>query len=342
MRSEEPIEGRAEKLLATGFCQLVGIELPIVQAPIGSASCPALAAAVSNAGGLGMLALSWRDPEATGEAVRATRELTDRPFGINLALEWAQHERLRICLDEGVRVVSFFWGDPSPYIGAVHDAGALVLHTVGGAAEARRAVEAGVDVVVAQGFEAGGHVWGKVATLPLVPRVVDAVAPVSVLAAGGIGDGRGLAAALALGAQGVWMGTRFLVSEEAYVHPIYKQRVLEAAETDTLYSSLFDGGWPDAPHRTLRSDIIALWEEAGCPPSGRRPREGEKLAAFADGRPIESYSDDFPQPGMTGDLEALALYAGQSVGLVTHQQPAGQIVRQIADEAAAALLRLQT
>ena len=328
--------------MRTEVCTLLGIDLPIVQAPIGSATTPALAAAVSNAGGLGMLALTWRDPEASSRAIAATRALTDRPFGVNLALEWPQHERLELCLEAGVRIISLFWGDPSPYIAKVHDAGALVLHTVGSAAEARWVVEAGVDVVVAQGFEAGGHVWGQVGTMALVPRVVDAVTPVPVLAAGGISDGRGIAAALALGAQGAWLGTRFLASEEAYAHSVYKQLVVSAAETDTAYSSLFDGGWPNAPHRSLRNSTVAAWESYGRPPTGLRPREGQQLAAFADGRPVEVYSDTFPMPGMTGDLEGLALYAGQSAGLISDVRPAGQIVRDLAAEASAASGRLQT
>lgn len=209
-------------MLATPLCPLLGIDLPIIQAPIGSATAPALAAAVSNAGGLGMLAVTWQDIDALRHTLRATRRLTDRPFGVNLVLHWPPVERLAVCLAEGVAMVSFFWGDPAPYVARVHDAGALVAHTVASAVEARQAVAAGVDVVVAQGWEAGGHVWGSVAALPLIPRVVDAVAPAPVVAAGGIADGSGLAAALALGAAGAWMGTRFLLSEEAAAHAVYK------------------------------------------------------------------------------------------------------------------------
>src|SRR5258708_2839636 len=153
--------------MRTPLCESVGIDLPIIQAPMGGASCPALAAAVSNAGGLGMLALSWGPTEDVRAAIRATRALTDRPFGVNLILEWPQDERLAACLDEGVRIVSLFWGDPAPLVGRAHGAGATVLHAVAGAAEARQALAGGVDVLVAQGWEAGGHVRGEVATLPL-------------------------------------------------------------------------------------------------------------------------------------------------------------------------------
>src|SRR5262249_7705348 len=162
-----------------------------------------------------------------------------------------------------------------------------------------------------------GHVWGEVASLPLIPCVVDAVSPVPVVAAGGIADGRGLAAALMLGASGVWLGTRFLLAEEAAVHPIYQHYLSAAAETDARYTRLFDGGWPEAPHRALRNSTMAQWEAAGSPPSGQRPGEGEIVAHFVDGRPAKRYSDMLALPGMTGDIEALALYAGQSAGLVT-------------------------
>ena len=212
---------------------------------------PELAAAVSNAGALGMLALTWSTP--AGDVVRETTALTDRPFGGNLVLASDQHRRLDEALEAGLRIVSLFWGDPAAYVEQVHDANGIVLHTVGSAEEARRAVASGVDVVVAQGWEAGGHVWGQVATLPLVPAVVDAVAPVPVIAAGGIGDARGVAAVLALGAQAAWLGTRFLLAQEMPIHEEYRRRVIDAAETDTRwYANLYEVGWPDAPNRSLR------------------------------------------------------------------------------------------
>ncbi len=325
------------RLVQTFLCQLLGIELPIVQAPIGSATCPALAAAVSNAGGLGMLALSWKNADEMRQMIRETRKITNRPFGVNLVLEWNQEDRLQVCLDEGVKIVSFFWGEPTEYIRKTHASGALAIHTVATASEAKKAVASGADAIVAQGWEAGGHVWGKVATLPLVPAVVDAVAPVPVIAAGGISDGRGIAAALTLGAAGVWIGTRFLASEEAAVHSVYKEKIIKASEDDTVYSNLFDVGWENAPHRTLRNSTVENWEAAGCPLEGKRSGEGETIANFADGRAAVRYSDVIPLPGMTGDLEALALYAGQSAGGVSRVQSAGEIVGQLADETAKAI-----
>jgi NAD(P)H-dependent flavin oxidoreductase YrpB (nitropropane dioxygenase family) len=198
-----------------------------------------------------------------------------------------RHRRLDQALEAGLRIVSFFMGDPSGYTEQVHDAGGIVLHTVGTAEEARRAVASGVDVVVAQGWEAGGHVWGTVATLPLVPAVVDAVAPVPVIAAGGIGDARGVAAVLALGAQAAWLGTRFLLAEEMPIHEDYRRRLIAAAETDSeRYPNLYSVGWPDSPHRALRNSTADAWQAAGRPPLAQRPGVGDVIAHFASGEAI--------------------------------------------------------
>jgi len=323
--------------LRTALCERLGIEVPIVQAPMGTLAVPALAAAVSNAGALGMLGVTWLKVDMLRAFIREVKRLTARPFGVNLVLAWNQHERLAICLEEGARIVSLTWGDPTPYVPAIRAAGATLMQTVGSAREAREAVAAGADVVVAQGWEAGGHVWSQVATMPLVPCVVDAVRPTPVIAAGGIGDGRGVAAALTLGAAGAWLGTRFLASEEIFIHPDYRERVLRAAETDTYYTTLFDVGWEDAPHRTLRNATVDAWERAGKPPHGRRPGEGETIAALPDGMPVARYCEIPPLPGMTGDLAGLVHYAGQSAGLVHRVQPAAEIVREVADEAARTL-----
>src|SRR6185295_16452113 len=161
--------------MITAGCKRLGIEVPIIQAPMGGAVGPAIAAAVSNAGGLGTLALWPADIETLRQQVRETRSLTAKPFAVNLNLEFPQEERLDICLQEGVPVISFFWRDPSALVARAKSAGAIVLHTVSTAVEARHAVECGVDVIIAQGWEAGGHVRGTVATMPLIPAVVDAV-----------------------------------------------------------------------------------------------------------------------------------------------------------------------
>jgi NAD(P)H-dependent flavin oxidoreductase YrpB (nitropropane dioxygenase family) len=319
----------------TPFCRMLGLMAPIVQAPVGSAATPELAAAVSNAGGLGMLALTWTPPDAIAARIRATQALTDRPFGVNLILEWDQHERVRACLAESVAVVSTFWGDPSPYVAGIHAGGALHVHTVGSVEEARHARSAGVDIIVAQGWEAGGRVRGQVATLPLVPAVVDAVKPVPVVAAGGIADGRGLAAVLALGADAGWVGTRFLLAEEASVHDEWRRRIRAACETSAVYTTAFDGGWPNAPHRVLRNSTLDAWERAGRPAAPGRPGEGDVLAQAPDGSLVHRYDATPPMCGATGDVEALALYAGQSAAIVDDVRSAAAIVDQLVSDAAA-------
>ncbi|MGP7998493.1 MAG: NAD(P)H-dependent flavin oxidoreductase [Streptosporangiaceae bacterium] len=312
--------------MGTPVCDLLGIEQPIVQAPM--AAIPQLAAAVSNAGALGMVTLTWSDD--TAAVVRQTAALTAAPFGGNFVLTEDHHRGLDQALDAGLRIVSFMWGDPSDYIKPVHDAGGLVLHTVGSAAEARHAVAAGVDVIVAQGWEAGGHVWGTVATLPLVPAVVDAVTPVPVIAAGGIGDARGVAAVLALGAQAAWLGTRFLLATEMPIHEDYRRALIAAAETDPrLYPNLYEVGWPDSPHRALRNSTATAWEAAGRPPLAQRPGTGDVIAHFASGEAIVRYEPAPPMTGTTGDIEALSMWAGQDVALARQTQSAADIVTEL-------------
>ena len=319
--------------MRTALCDLVGIEAPVVLAPMGGAVTPALAAAVSNAGALGMLPVTWTSPDEIATVVSGTQRLTERPFGVNLGLAWDQSERLEAALTAGVRVVSFFWGDASGLIGEARTAEAIVFVTVGTADEGRAAAAAGADVVVAQGWEAGGHVWGTVSTLALTPRVVDAVAPVPVVAAGGVADGRGLAAVLALGAAGAWVGTRFLAAPEAAIHPDYRRRILAADEADTFYGTLFDRGWPDAPHRTLRNSTVEAWERAGRPASGSRPGEDDEPASRPDGSPINRYTSTTPTAVMAGDVEPLPHWAGQGVGLVTREESAADIVHSLVTEA---------
>jgi NAD(P)H-dependent flavin oxidoreductase YrpB (nitropropane dioxygenase family) len=327
--------------MKTTLCERLGIELPIILAPMGGAVGPALAAAVSNAGGLGMLPLWRADNETIRRRIRETRALTSRPFAVNLNLEFPQEERLAVCLEEGISIISLFWRDPASLVPRAKAGGAIVLHTVDSADDAKRAVDSGVDIIVAQGWEAGGHVRGVVATMPLVPCVVDAVNPTPVVAAGGIADGRGLAAVLALGAAGAWIGTRFLASREAAIHRRYQDLLLGARETDTAYlDDLFDVSWPNAPHRALRNKTVAAWEAAGRPASGQRPGEGDVVATSRSSGPIVRYQSFTPAADVEGDIDALSLWAGQSVGLVSKVQPAGDIVREIAEDARLILRRL--
>jgi nitronate monooxygenase len=328
--------------IGTTLTDRLGLRWPIVQAPIGSGTTPELAAAVTNAGGLGTLSITWEPLDRAREAIEAARSLADGPIGVNVVLDPASKwlstdEQLSVVEETEVEVVSLSFGDAAPHGDRLHEAGAVVTQTVGSATEARNAVDAGVDVVVAQGWEAGGHVQSEVATMPLVPRVADAVPDTPVVAAGGIADGRGIAAALALGADGAWLGTRFVAAEEAALDERYKRRVAEAAETETVYSELFDGGWPDQPHRVLRNRTVERWEAAGRPAPGERPDEGEPVAELPNGRPVERYSDVLPMPGMAEGVDDLALYAGQSAGLTDSVRPAAEIVEALASEAVEAI-----
>jgi nitronate monooxygenase len=310
----------------TPLCELLGIEHPIIAAPL--SVDPQLPAAVSNAGGLGTVGLGWADD--AGDVVRRIATLTDRPFAGNFVLASDQHARIDQALSAGLRIVSLFWGDPAGYVDLVHSAGGLVMHTVGSAEEARHAVGCGADIIVAQGREAGGHVWSGVATLPLVPAVVDAVTPVPVIAAGGIGDARGVAAVLALGAQAALLGTRFLLADEMPIHDEYRERVIAATETDAeWYPNLYEVGWPDAPHRAIHNSTAERWEAAGRPAPGGRPGEGDVIARFASGEKILRYSPAPPMVGTTGDIEALSLWVGQSVALAKRSQPAAEIVAEL-------------
>jgi nitronate monooxygenase len=308
----------------------LGLERPVFQAPIGSIASVELAAAVAEAGGVGHLACTWRNPDQLGDLFRAMRSLTKRPYGANFVLDFPIDQRLGIALDHGVPVISFFWGDGASHVSSVKAAGSVAIQVIGSVDEAKRAADAGFDIIVAQGREAGGHVRGGLGTMTLVPQVVDAVAPLPVLAGGGIADRRGVKAALDLGAAGVWVGTRFLAAQEANIHPVYQERVLASSADDALYSELFDVGWPNAPLRSLRNATTKAWEAAGRPLPPHRPGEGEMVAKRGDGTGIPRYFFGSPTRDVTGDVEAMALYAGEAVGLVRTVAPARSIVEELA------------
>jgi NAD(P)H-dependent flavin oxidoreductase YrpB (nitropropane dioxygenase family) len=321
--------------MRTGLCDLLGIEHPIVASPMGpDLTGPELVAAVSNAGGLGILQAQFCSPPVFRKEIHRVRALTAKPFGVNLLLHFPAEEQVAICLDERVPVLSFFWGDPTPFIARAHAAGVKVIHQVGSVADARRSATAGVDVIIAQGVEAGGHVAGEVSTLALVPRVVDAVAPRPVAAAGGIGDARGVVAVLALGAQAAVLGTRFLASAESRAHPHYKQKVLQANEGDTVRTTLFGHGWPNAPHRTLRTAFVEQWFGQEARGQESRPDEPAVGRTIVGGQPMPvlRFMGLPPNVDASGDIESMDLLAGQGVGLVHEIKPAGEIVRELVDE----------
>jgi NAD(P)H-dependent flavin oxidoreductase YrpB (nitropropane dioxygenase family) len=320
----------------TNLCRLLGIEHPIIAAPMGpDLTGPGLVAAVSNAGGLGILQAQLCPPQLFRQEIRRVRALTDKPFGVNLILHFPVEDQVVVCLEERVPVLSFLWGDPTPYVGRAHAAGVKVFHQVGSVVEAERAAAAGVDVIVAQGVEAGGHVAGEVSTLALVPRVVDAVAPRPVVAAGGIADARGVVAVLALGAQAAALGTRFLASSESRAHPHYKQRLLEAGEGGTVRTILFGHGWPNAPHRTLRTAFVEQW--LGREARGQESRLDEQAVGQTviggQAMPVLRFVSMPPNCEASGDIDSMALLAGQGVGLIREIKPAGQIMHELVEEA---------
>ena len=334
--------------LGTPLCRRLGIEHPVLNAGMGAAAGPDLVAAVSNAGGLGVLGAAGATPEYVRHRCARVRELTSLPFGVNFIIDEDDPEEDREYIRQEVAAaaqqaaaVVLFWGDPAPYVDVAHQAGALVLVQVGSAAEARAAAAAGVDAIIAQGFEAGGHVRGTTGIWELLPQVVAAVAPLPVLASGGIGDGAGVARALRLGAQGVSLGTRFVASDEAWAHPEYKRRITASTAADTFYSELFDVWWPDAPHRVLRTRLIAEWEAAGRPPPGQRPGEGMPIGTLlrSSGETIDwpRYAVGVAGPDFDGDIDDAPLWAGESCTLVNDIKPAALIVRDLVADAEAAL-----
>lgn len=322
-------------MLRTGLCDLLGVEYPIFVAPMGFVTGPELAAAVSNAGGLGILSFSGNPPAALRERIRRLRALTDKPFGVNLLQHYEVDEHADVCIEEGVPVLSFFWGDPSPFIPMAHEAGIKIINQVGSVHEAVKSKGAGVDVIIAQGVEAGGHIAGEVGTMALVPCVVDAVSPVPVVAAGGIADARGLVAALALGAQGVALGTRFLATTESSAHPTYKRKVMEATEAGTVRTTLFGHGWPDAPHRTLRTAFVESWIADESRGSESRPDEPVIGATKIGNQSVQvlRFMGFPPSTDASGDIESMNLLAGQSAGLVNEIKPAAAIVRELVEGA---------
>ncbi len=339
--------------IRTPLCDLLGIDYPILSVGFGEGARAELVSAVSNAGGFGVLGASGDEPDFIRAEAERTRTLTDRPFGFNLIIvgqdDWAKekgyHEgfpayvRAMIAAAGGsATAVVFFWGDPAPYVKPAHEAGVKVLIQVGSVEEAEAAAKAGVDAVIAQGVEAGGHVRGTTSIWELLPAAVARVAPLPVLASGGIGDGAGLARALRLGAAGVSLGTRFVASDEANLHLDYKRRIVAATAADTVYTpDLYDVWWPGAPHRTLRNKTYEEWEAVGRPPSGSRPGEGEPIGRYhlSSGRVVEwpRYAVGMANSDFEGDVEYAPLWAGESCSVVNDIKPAAEIVADLVREA---------
>ena len=328
-------------MLKTPLCRDLGIDWPILNAGMGGGVANAeLAAAVSNAGGLGVLGMGGLPAPVIREQIRKLRSLTTKPFGVNIILALLEEGQVEICLDEKVPVLVLFWGDPKPFVAMTRRTGTKLVLQCGSADEAKAAADAGVDAVMIQGVEAGGHVKGTTALSIALPAVVEAVKPLPVIAAGGVADGRGIAAALQLGAQAVSIGTRFLCSNESAALRAYKERIVRAKAEDTVHTLLFDIGWPNAAHRVLRNKAYAEWEAAGSPPTGQRPGEGVTFGAMSvAGTRVDMprYHIFMPLEGFQGDMEYAALYSGQSCSLVNDIKPAAEIMHDLVQGAEAAL-----
>jgi enoyl-[acyl-carrier protein] reductase II len=309
-------------LLTTAVCTLLGIKYPIVQGGMAHVGTSELASAVSNAGGLGLIGAGHYGPDWLQQQIDLTRAHTDRPFGVNVALTSPFVDAIvELVVHERVAVVSTGAGDPTSYVKRFHQGGAKVMPVVSSVAMARRVEAAGADLVVAEGMESGGRI-GNTTTMALVPQVADSVR-IPVVAAGGIADGRGLVAALALGARGVQMGTRFVCSTECIAHPNYKQRILEADDTATMVTRQTLG----YPLRTLRNNLSEQFAEL------------EKAQAPSDA--LELFDRDRMYLGLiAGDLEEGSLLAGQIAGLIKDIRPVKDIIESIMAEAGATLARL--
>lgn len=309
-------------MVETRFTELTGCKHPIQLAGMPGVCTLELAAAVSNAGGLGMISSTHIAPDYLSDMLGELRRMTEGSFGVNFLIPFLDIECVRVAAWKS-RMVEFFYGDPDPSLVAIaHSEGALASWQVGSVEEAVQASRAGCDFIVAQGVQAGGHVRGDIELSLLLSEVLDAV-DIPVIAAGGIATGKDLARVLKTGAAGARIGTRFVVARESGAHQKYIDAVIKAKEGDTVLTETFSGGWPHAHHRVLRSCVDEVNKFKGDI-VGERELGGEK-------NPVSKYSIALPTKDTTGNIEAMALYAGKSVGEVKSVQSAGDIVKEIID-----------
>ena len=309
-------------MLETAFTRLVGLTLPLQLAGMGSILSPELAAVVSEAGGLGQITFAGLPVDVARQRLDRLRALTARPFGVNLLIPYFDEEIFKLAAKKA-RVIDFFWGDPDPaLVSRVHAAGALASWQVGSAAEAEAAQAAGCDFIIAQGIEAGGHIRGVLGLLPLLSQVLDRVS-VPVLAAGGIGSARSVAAVLAAGAAGVRVGTRFIAAQESNAHPDYVRALIAARAEDSVRTERFGVDCPLCPATkgVLRSAIDAA--------EGFDGKFVAEIELDGERRQVRRFQGTPPFKGFTGRIDAMAQYAGQSVGDVTRVQPAAEIVAEL-------------
>jgi NAD(P)H-dependent flavin oxidoreductase YrpB (nitropropane dioxygenase family) len=324
------------KALQTKLTKDYGFNVPIVSAGMAFIANANLAIAVSKAGAFGQMSGSGFPVDYLKSEIQKIKSaLKGKPFGINFLPRFTQIEHIEVCIAEKVPVVVFFWDDvPDAYMKRLKENHIKVWIQIGSLAEAKVAVEAGADVLIVQGFEAGGHNRSSASVMSIVPNIKKAFPQMSLIAAGGIADGQGLAAALTLGADAVSVGTRFLATPESNAHPEYKRRVVAAEVHDTVHHNIFGFDFPDATVRGIRNKIVAEYEGKDYPPpyAGKKPEDFPIIGQSAMG-PIRLFSGVLPTPETTGDFEQMSLLAGESVGLIKEIQPLAEIVSQMVKEA---------
>ncbi|BBJ28769.1 DUF561 domain-containing protein [Athalassotoga saccharophila] len=294
-------------------CEILGIEYPIIQGGMAQVATAKLAAAVSEAGGFGIIAAGGRDPEWLRNEIRKAKELTSKPFGVNVIVyEKMADELVNVIIEEGVTAVTFGAGNPSKYIEPLKSHGIKVIPVVASEAFAKRLESYGVDMVIAEGMESGGHI-GEVTTMVLVPAVVDAV-EIPVIAAGGIARGSQIAASFALGAEGVQIGTRFVATQECEVHVNYKEKILKASTRDTLVTGRVTGHPVRALRNPLTNALLKIDERGG------KPEEVEQLGRGA------------LRAAVNGDLDKGSFMAGQSAGLVDDIPTVKELMKRLWNE----------
>lgn len=315
----------------SALCDLVGCERPIVQAPVGGCATAELIAAVGTGGGLGLLPATWLTPEQAVAEVAAIRTASDRPFGVNLVLRFPIDDLLDALLDVRTPVITFSWGVPGrDRVRRCHDVGAIVAVQVGTPTPAPDLIADGVDLLIVQGVEAGGHVQSTTTLASLLPTVLAVAGSTPVIAAGGLAAADDVARVIAAGASGAMLGTRFVATRESNAHPRYKDLLVRADAADAVTTLCFDGEWPHGPHRVLRNGTIDRWEAAGCPWPGERPGEDDVILRHADGSNALRYSDDPPRAGDDGAIDEACLYAGTGVGRIDDLPSAAALVERLA------------
>lgn len=315
-------------------CDLLGCRLPLVAAGMGGVARSELVAAVSEAGGFGFLGMVRELPALIRQEVAAVRRCTVARFGVNLIPAATEPgllaAEIEACIELQVPVVGLFWDVAPAVVRRLTDAGILVVHQVGSVDDARQAQDAGAGVLIVQGVEAGGHVRGREPLARLLPEVL-AAATVPVLAAGGVSDGADVATLLSLGAQGVVLGTALIATHESFAHDVHKQRIVEAGEGQTVLTEDFHINWPRGAHVRVLANAVTRGER------GDPFAPGATVIGEDAGRPIHLFSTDSPLRTTSGDLEAMALYAGLGVGRIDAVTGAAERLRRIAEQAAGRL-----